>query len=166
MMSQDSRNEPHIRDLLALIEELRRGQRLLGVDPGEKRIGLALSDVSLTIASPLTVLRRGKFAATLEDFKAVVAEHNIGALIVGIPLQMGGTVGPKAMSSRDLAHRLGRGLVLPFLLWDERYSTKAVGHVLRESATTRKRREALVDKLAAAHILQGTLDCARSASYN
>ena len=164
MMLQDSRNEPNIRDLLALIGKIGRGQRLLGVDPGEKQIGLALSDVSLTIASPLTVLRRGKLAATLESFKAVVAEHDIGALIIGLPLQMSGTVGSKAMSSRDLAHRLGRGLGLPFLLWDERYSTKAVGHVLRESAATRKRREALVDKLAAAHILQGALDCIKNTS--
>ena len=164
MMSQDSRNEANVRDLLALVGKLGRGQRLLGVDPGEKHIGLALSDVSLTIASPLKVLRRGKFAATLEGFKAVAAEHDIGALVVGLPLRMSGAVGPKAMSSRDLAHRLGRGLGLPFLLWDERYSTKAVGHVLRESAATLKRREALVDKLAAAHILQGALDCAKNAS--
>lgn len=164
MMLQDSRNESNVRDLLALIGKLRREQRLLGVDSGEKQIGLALSDVSLTIASPLKVLRRGKFATTLEGFKAVVIEHDIGALIVGMPLQMGGTVGPRAMSARDLAHRLGRELKLPFLLWDERYSTKAVGHVLRESSATLKRRRALIDKLAAAHILQGALDCARNAS--
>ena len=164
MMLQDSRNEANVRDLLALVGKLGRKQRLLGVDPGEKHIGLALSDVSLTIASPLKVLRRGKFASTLEGFKVVVAEHDIGALIVGLPLQMSGTVGSRAMSSRDLAHRLGRGLGLSFLLWDERYSTKAVGHVLRESSATRKRREALVDKLAAAHILQGALDCAKGVS--
>ena len=164
MMTQDSRNEPNVRDLLALIGKLGRGQRLLGVDPGEKQIGLALSDVSLTIASPLKVLRRGKFTATLEGFKALVAEHDVGALIVGMPLQMSGIVGSRGMSARDFAHRLGRGLKLPFLLWDERYSTKAVGHVLRESAITLKRREALVDKLAAAHILQGALDCARNVS--
>ena len=164
VMSQDSRNKTNIRDLLALIEKLKPGQRLLGIDPGEKNIGLALSDVSLTIASPLSVLRREKFTSTLKSFEAIVAEHDIGALVVGLPLRMSGTVGAKAMSSRDLAHRLGRGLRLPFLLWDERYSTKAVGHVLRESAATRKRREALVDKLAAAHILQGMLDCAKSAS--
>ena len=156
--------EAHVRELLELIGRLERGERLLGIDPGEKNIGLALSDVSLTIASPLETLRRGKFQADVAKFEALVAEHGVGGLIIGLPLRMGGSVGSRAQAARSFANRLGRALKIPFLLWDERFSTRAVGYVLRDAGGSTKRRGELVDKLAAAHILQGVLDCAKAAS--
>ena len=155
--------ETHVRELLELVARLKCGKRLLGVDLGEKRIGLALSDISLTIASPLKTLERGRFHDDAARFGEIVGKHDIGALVIGLPLNMGGNVGARAQAARSFAHRLGKVLALPFFLWDERLSTRAAKHVLRDMGSSSKRREALVDKLAATHILQGVLDCARSA---
>ena len=154
--------ETHVRQLLGLVTRLKRGKRLLGIDFGEKRIGLALSDVSLTIASPLETLKRGRFHDDALRFSAIVGRHDIGALVIGLPLHMGGDAGARAQATRSFAHRLGASLQLPFFLWDERLSTRAVEHVLREMGGAAKRREALTDRLAATHILQGALDCARN----
>lgn len=155
--------EKHVRDLLGLLARLNRGERLLGIDPGEKRIGLALSDVSLTIASPLETLGRRRFRENAMRLCEIVKQHGIGGFVVGMPLHMKGNAGAKAQSALSFAHRLGEAAGLPFVLWDERLSTLAVGHVLRDAGVGRRRRGELVDKLAAAHILQGALDCARTA---
>lgn len=154
--------ETHIRELLELMAQIRRGRRLLGVDLGKKRIGLAISDVSLTIASPLKTLERGRFQDDVARFGEIVDEHDIGALVIGLPLHMEGNVGSQAQAARSFAHRLGKALSLPFFLWDERLSTRAVEHILRDMGSSSKRRKALVDRLAATQILQGALDCARS----
>ena len=154
--------EAHVRQLLELVTRLERGKRLLGIDLGKGRIGLALSDVSLTIASPLETLQRGRFRDDAARFGTIVVKHDIGALVIGLPLHMEGNAGARAQAARSFAHRLGASLSLPFSLWDERLSTRAVKHVLRDMGSTSKRREALTDRLAATHILQGALDCARS----
>lgn len=142
-----------------LAEQLRRGQRLLGLDIGSKTIGLALSDLGLAIASPLETIRRTKFTKDAEALKAIVTRHDIGGLILGLPVNMDGSEGPRCQSVRQFAANLAGPLPgLPIAFWDERLSTAAVTRTLIEADTSRKRRAELVDKLAAAYILQGAID--------
>ena len=137
------------------------GQRLLGLDPGQKTIGLAISDSGLTIASPLETIRRGKFGQDAETLKAICAERKVGGLVIGLPVNMDGSEGPRCQSVRQFAANLieQTGFTLPIAFWDERLSTAAVERFLVEEADmTRKRRAEVVDKMAAAYILQGALD--------
>lgn len=136
--------------------------RLLGIDPGAKRMGLALSDLDRTIASPLMTLERGKFAKDLEAIRALIAEHGIVGIVIGLPRNMDGSEGPSAQSARALMRNLAGAIALPMAFWDERLSTMAVTRTLLEADASRKRRAELVDKLAAAYILQGALDRLRS----
>ncbi|HYB57627.1 MAG TPA: Holliday junction resolvase RuvX [Alphaproteobacteria bacterium] len=150
---------------LSSIAELKRclaqGERLLGLDVGKKTIGLALSDTTLTVASPLETIRRGKFASDVERIRRIVAEQGIGALVVGLPINMDGSEGPRCQSVRQFAKSLLERLALPLAFWDERLSTAAVMRTLIEADMSRKRRRETIDKLAAAYILQGALDAAR-----
>jgi putative Holliday junction resolvase len=131
---------------------------LLGLDLGEKTIGIAVSDVSGTVASPLAALRQGKFTAVAGAVAAAAAERAAVGVVVGLPVSMDGTEGPRAQSARQFAANLAGRLALPVALWDERLSTAAVERALIQSDVSRRRRAALVDKLAAAYILQGALD--------
>ena len=134
-------------------------QRLLGLDVGTKTVGLALSDVSLTVATPMKTVRRGKFAEDARRLRTIIAAEGVGGLIIGLPLNMDGTEGPRCQSVRQFAENLLEHIDLPMAFWDERLSTKAVERVLTEEADmTRKRRTEVVDKMAAAYILQGALD--------
>ena len=140
---------------------LRRGERLLGLDLGEKTIGLAVSDSALGVASALETLRRTKFTKDAAALKEIIAARKIGGLVIGLPVNMDGSEGPRARSVRQFAANLEEiaGLALPIALWDERLSTAAVERILVEQADmTRKRRGEVVDKMAAAYILQGALD--------
>ena len=147
-----------VADLLALPELLSRNQRLVGVDLGTKTIGLALSDISLTVATPLETLKRKKFTIDAEALLALVRQHDVGALVVGLPVNMDGTEGPRAQATRAFVRNLAGLAPLPVAYWDERWSTQAVTRTLLEADASRKRRDELVDKLAAAYILQGALD--------
>ncbi|HEX4891083.1 MAG TPA: Holliday junction resolvase RuvX [Alphaproteobacteria bacterium] len=149
---------PLLTDLLSLKAELRPGQRLLGLDTGEKTIGLALSDRGLMIATPMQTIRRGKFAADLQILAAIITEQNVGGLILGLPINMDGSEGPRSQSVRQFARNILKQIDLPIVLWDERLSTMAVTRLLIEADTSRARRAELVDKMAAAYILQGALD--------
>ena len=140
---------------------LSKGERLLGLDVGAKTIGLAISDSRLTIASPLETIRRGKFAKDAAALKALCEQRKVGALVIGLPVNMDGSEGPRCQSTRDFARNLSEigGLALPLAFWDERLSTSAVERFLVEEADmTRKRRGEVVDKMAAGYILQGALD--------
>ena len=137
---------------------LRSRQRLLGVDSGEKALGLALSDPSRTIANPLRTLPRTSFHSVATVLRKLVAAEDIGGIIVGLPVNMDGTEGPAAQSARALAANLEKELGIPTAMWDERLSTAAVTRILLEADTSRKRRAEVVDKLAATYILQGALD--------
>jgi len=137
---------------------LARGARLLGLDLGEKTIGLALSDTTLTIATPMETLTRGKFAADAAALDKIIAEQNVGGLVIGLPLNMDGSDGPSAQSARAFARNFAARSALPIALCDERLSTAAVTRTLLEADASRQRRAALVDKMAAAYILQGALD--------
>ena len=134
-------------------------QRLLGLDVGTKTVGLALSDVSLTVGTPMKTVRRGKFAEDARRLRTIIAAEGVGGLIIGLPLNMDGTEGPRCQSVRQFAENLLEHIDLPMVFWDERLSTKAIERVLTEEADmTRKRRAEVVDKMAAAYILQGALD--------
>jgi len=135
-----------------------RGRRLMGLDLGEKTIGLALSDVRLSIASPLETIRRRKFTADAEILIARIAEHEIGGLVLGLPVNMDGTEGPRCQSTRQFAANLLQKIDIPIAFQDERLSTAAVTRTLIEADVSRARRAEVVDKLAAAYILQSALD--------
>lgn len=137
---------------------LPRHARLLGLDLGSKTIGLALSDVRLTIATPFDTIRRTKFTKDAEALLAVVDKHEAGGLILGLPVEMDGTEGARCQSTRAFVHNLARLRDLPLALWDERLSTAAVTRTLLEADASRARRAEVVDKMAAAYILQGALD--------
>ncbi|MBI1262319.1 MAG: Holliday junction resolvase RuvX [Rhizobiales bacterium] len=137
---------------------LTRGQRLLGLDLGSKTIGLALSDVSLTVATPLETIKRTKFKADVALLLALVARHDVKGLIIGLPLNMDGTEGPRCQSTRAFVRNLEQLTDLPIAYQDERMSTQAVTRTLLDADASRARRAELVDKMAAAYILQGALD--------
>ncbi|MEI9994007.1 MAG: Holliday junction resolvase RuvX [Rhizomicrobium sp.] len=144
------------------IEELKTalptGLRLLGLDLGEKTIGIALSDTRLTVATPMETLKRGKFSADAPKLEAILAAQGAGGLVVGLPLNMDGSDGPSAQSARAFARNFAARSPLPVLLWDERLSTAAVTRTLLDADASRKRRGEVVDKMAAAYILQGALE--------
>jgi putative holliday junction resolvase len=132
--------------------------RLLGLDLGEKTIGLALSDTLLTIATPMETLKRGKFSSDAAKLDEIIARQNVGGLVVGLPLNMDGSDGPSAQSARAFARNFAARSPLPILMWDERLSTAAVTRTLIDADASRKRRAEVVDKMAAGYILQGALD--------
>ncbi|MSO77342.1 MAG: Holliday junction resolvase RuvX [Alphaproteobacteria bacterium] len=143
-------------DLEALLPP---AHRLLGLDVGAKTVGLAISDASRVIASPVTTLRRGKrFRDDAETLARLIAERQVGGLVVGLPINMAGNEGPRCQSVRQFADNLLAVIDLPLAFWDERLSTAAVERMMIEADLSRRRRGELVDKLAAAYILQGALD--------
>ena len=143
-----------------LPNHLAPGTRLLGLDLGEKTIGLAISDRGLKVASPLETIRRVKFSKDAEALAALCEDRGVGGLVLGLPVNMDGSEGPRCQSVRQFVANLAeRGLGLPAAFWDERLSTAAVERLLiAEADMTRKRRGQVVDKMAAAYILQGALD--------
>jgi putative Holliday junction resolvase len=145
-------------DLANVAATLRKGARLLGVDLGDKTIGLALSDVERSIATPLETIRRSKFSRDAERLRALVAQFDIGAVVLGLPLNMDGSEGPRAQATRAFARNLNPLIGIPVVFWDERLSTAAVTRTLIEADASRAKRSAAVDKMAAAYILQGALD--------
>jgi putative Holliday junction resolvase len=141
----------------ALREALPEGGRLAGLDVGTKTIGIALCDAQWTIATPAELVRRAKFSADLEKLRTFFAAQQVKAAVVGLPLNLDGTDSPRTQSVRAFARNMGP-LGLPILLWDERWSTQAVTRTLVEADASRARRSELVDKMAAAYILQGAID--------
>lgn len=145
-----------IRDFKALAPT---GKRLIGLDVGSKTVGVALSDLTHTVATPLETLRRGKFQADAKRLRMIVEENEVGGMIVGLPVSMDGTEGPRCQSVRQFADNLLAVFDLPVAFWDERLSTAAVERMLvAEADMTRKRRAEVIDRAAAAYILQGALD--------
>jgi putative Holliday junction resolvase len=152
----------NVKSLSELREGLKRGDRLMGLDLGSKTIGVALTDVSLTVASPLETIRLTKFSADAARLLTLAAEHQVGGFVVGLPVNMDGTEGPAAQSARAFARNLEKLSGMPLAFWDERLSTAAVTRTLIEADTSRARRAEVVDKMAAAYILQGALERLRS----
>jgi putative Holliday junction resolvase len=141
-----------------LKELLPAGARLLGLDVGAKTIGIAISDSALAVAAPLTVLKRGRFAADAKSIRALATERRIGGLIVGLPISLDGKEGSRSQSVRQFAQNLLQHVDLPLAFWDERFSTIGAGRALEGTELSHRRRGEVIDKLAAAYILQGALD--------
>ena len=138
---------------------LPRGAPIVGLDLGEKTIGVAVSDTSLMIASPLALIRRAKFTLDAAALFKLMESRGAAGAVIGLPRNMDGSEGPRSQSVRAFARNLLRLRDMPIAFWDERLSTEAVNRMLIDEAdTTRARRAELVDKAAAAWILQGALD--------
>ncbi|MBK8176389.1 MAG: Holliday junction resolvase RuvX [Rhodospirillales bacterium] len=138
--------------------------RLLGLDVGAKTIGCAVSDATWSVATPITTLRRTRLARDLDSLCQLVAEREVGGFVIGLPVEMDGNEGRRCQSVRQFARDLSRAVSLPLAFWDERLSTTAVERTLiGEADLSRKRRSAVVDRAAAAWILQGALDAIRLA---
>jgi putative Holliday junction resolvase len=152
-------------DMIDLRAALPPRTPVLGLDPGEKTIGVAASDLTLSIASPLALVRRRKFTEEAQELFALMASRGAGGLVVGLPVNMDGTEGARCQSNRALARNLLRlRPEMPIAFWDERLSTAAVERMLvTEHDMTRARRAEVIDKTAAAYILQGALDRLKSA---
>lgn len=142
------------------VENLSRAAagRLLGIDVGTKTLGLALSDVTRTIASPLMTLRHARFREDAAALVRIIADNEVSGLVIGLPVSMDGREGPRCQSVRQFANNLLALVDLPMAFWDERWSTVAVERMLVEADLSRKRRRDVVDKSAASYILQGALD--------
>ena len=131
---------------------------LLGLDPGSKTIGVAICDTGRRIASPLETIRRTKFARDAARLAEIASARDVTGAIIGLPRNMDGSEGPRAQSARAFARNVAEALAIPVALWDERLSSAAVERMLIAADTSRKRRAEVVDKMAAAYILQGALD--------
>lgn len=134
---------------------------LIGLDLGSKTIGVAISDITRKIASPVETIARKKFTEDANRLLAIAADRQAGLFVLGLPLNMDGSEGPRAQSTRAFARNLGKLTPLPIIFWDERLSTAAVERMLIGADTSRARRAEVVDKLAAAYILQSALDSLR-----
>jgi putative Holliday junction resolvase len=133
-------------------------QRLMGIDLGTKTIGLALSDVGRRLATPMETLPRGKFSVDAAKLLARAKQFDVAALIVGLPLNMDGSEGPRAQATRAFVRNLGALSPIPCVFWDERLSTAAVHRALIAQDVSRAKRAEVIDRMAAAYILQGALD--------
>jgi len=150
-------------DLNAFAASPARSKPLLGFDVGSKTVGLAISDPNWRVASPLSTIMRQKWPQDLAAIARIIKERTIGGLVIGLPRNMDGSEGPRAQSVRAFAQNLLArpdllGGDLPLTFWDERLSTAAVERFLIEDDMTRKRRDEVIDKMAASYILQGALD--------
>lgn len=141
-----------------VLERVPNTGKLLGLDLGTKTIGVAVSDGMRYSATPLETIRRAKFTADAARLVELVAENDAVAFVLGLPLNMDGSEGPRAQSTRAFARNLALKTDLPLIFWDERLSTSAVTRMLIEADTRRDKRAEVVDKLAASYILQGFLD--------
>ncbi|MEM8855006.1 MAG: Holliday junction resolvase RuvX [Pseudomonadota bacterium] len=131
---------------------------LFGLDFGTRTIGISVSDTGWRVASPLTTIRRTKFKADSTALMDLAARYAVGALVIGMPLNMDGSVGPRAQSTRDFARNLQKLTERPLVAWDERLTTVAAERALIEADTSRAKRKLMIDKVAATLILQGALD--------
>jgi putative Holliday junction resolvase len=131
---------------------------LLGLDLGTKTIGIAVSDPDRKLAAPVVTIARARFASDAERLLKLAEERRAVGFVLGLPLNMDGSEGPRAQATRAFARNLAKLTALPIALWDERLSTAAVERVLIEADASRRKRKAVIDQHAAAYILQGALD--------
>jgi putative Holliday junction resolvase len=145
-------------DIAALCTALNRHQRLFGLDLGEKTIGIAVSDPGLQVATPVLTIRRKKFTLDAQELLRLIEERQVGGLVIGLPLNMDGSEGPRCQSVRQFASNLLKLKDLPVAFWDERLSTVAVTRDMIDADLSRAKRAQAVDRAAATFILQGALD--------
>ena len=145
--------------LSELIKYLPKKSRLLGLDVGRKTIGLAVSDSDMKIATTVGTIRRSKFTKDVKNLDDIITERQVNGLVLGLPISMDGNEGPACQSVRQFAVNLDNILEIGITFWDERLSTSAVERLLtKEADLSRNRRSEIIDKMAAAYILQGALD--------
>jgi putative holliday junction resolvase len=140
------------------VAALPKGKRLIGLDLGTKTIGIATSDLTRQIATPRYTIERSKFTLEAKELIAFCAAEDIGLIVLGLPINMDSSEGPRAQSTRAFARNLGKLTPLPIIFWDERWSTVVVTRTMIEADMSRAKRAANVDKLAATYILQSLLD--------
>ncbi|MBL4808180.1 MAG: Holliday junction resolvase RuvX [Rhodobacteraceae bacterium] len=145
-------------DIALFLTETRPFAALIGLDLGTKTIGVAISDLTRTVATPQETIRRTKFGKDAEALLAIIKDRSIAGIVLGLPFNMDGSEGPRCQSTRAFARNLGRLTDLPITFWDERLSTVAAERALLEADTSRKRRAEVIDHVAASYILQGALD--------
>lgn len=131
---------------------------IAGLDLGEKTIGVAISDLRRSVATPVTIIRRVKFTEDAAQLLALLTARNVAGILLGLPLNMDGSEGPRVQSTRAFARNLTGLTELPIFYWDERLSTVAATRALLEADASRKRRKEVIDQVAASYILQGALD--------
>lgn len=151
------RNVP-FRELGDFAAALAQGVRVMGLDVGSKTLGLALSDITRSIASALVTLRRTRLSDDLRQLLDLAARHGVGGFVVGLPLHLDGSAGPRVQATRAFVRNLATATPLPVAYWDERLSTVAAERALLEADLSRRRRAEVIDKVAATLILQGALD--------
>ncbi|MGE0736248.1 MAG: Holliday junction resolvase RuvX [Alphaproteobacteria bacterium] len=135
----------------------------MGLDVGTRTIGIAIADPTLSVASPVETIARKKFTVDAQRIKALIAEREVAGIVLGLPINMDGSEGPRCQSVRQFARNLDQLLGVDYTFWDERLSTAAVQRMLTDEADlSRARRGELVDKMAAAYILQGALEAVRT----
>jgi putative Holliday junction resolvase len=149
-------------DIADFAGRIGRAGRLIGIDAGTKTLGLALSDVTRTIASPLVVLRRKRFKEDAAELLRLADEHGVSGFVLGLPTNLDGTTGPRVQATRAFAKNLNALTPRPILLWDERLSTAEAERTLIAADASRKRRAEVIDKIAATIVLQGALDRMRA----
>lgn len=147
-----------VKSVQELADQLPRHGRLMGLDLGEKTIGIAVSDPGHMIATPITTIRRSKFTEDAKQLLKLVDERQVAGLVIGLPLNMDGSEGPRCQSVRQFASNLGKLRDMPMMFWDERLSTVAVTRDMISADLSRAKRAKIVDESAAAFILQGALD--------
>ena len=147
-----------VEDVAAFLAALPANRAVCGLDLGDKTIGFAVSDLRRQVATPLLVIRRVKFTEDAARLMGLVAERSIAGIVLGLPLNMDGSEGPRVQSTRAFARNLVKLTDLPITYWDERLSTVAAERALLEADTSRKRRSEVIDQVAAGYILQGALD--------
>lgn len=147
-----------LKNIEDFISSVPPGKRLLALDLGEKRIGLALSDTRWKVATPLSVINRTRFTRDMEMIEASLREHEVGGLVVGYPLTMDGSAGRRCQSVRQFVTNLLKVRDMPVFLRDERLSTAAAARPLEDAGASRGKRTRAIDKIAACYILQGMLD--------
>jgi len=142
----------------AFLKSIAKGKRLLGLDIGEKTIGLALSDTELNIASADETIKRKKFTKDAEILKSKIEEFDVGGLVIGLPLELNGNEGKKCQSVRQFGRNFQKLFEIPIFFQDERFSTVAAEETLLEADMSREKRKEVIDKVAASYILQNFLD--------
>ena len=145
-------------DVYEFSNELQLNNSLIGLDLGTKTIGVAVSDTTLSVATPIKTIKRKKFSLDTDHLLRIISTKNCCGVIIGLPKNMVGSEGPRAQSTRAFARNFSAKTELPITFWDERLSTVAAEKALLEADTTRKRRAEVIDHVAAAYILQGFLD--------
>ena len=145
-------------DVSEFANELQSNNSLIGLDLGTKTIGVAVSDTTLSVATPIKTIKRKKFSIDADQLLGIISIKNCCGVVVGLPKNMDGSEGPRAQSTRAFARNFSAKTQLPITFWDERLSTVAAEKALLEADTTRKRRAEVIDHVAAAYILQGFLD--------